>query len=404
MNNLILGVIRETKNPPDRRVPLTPRQCRLLSRRYRNLEIVVQPSEGRCYSDEEYRNAGVCMKEDLSDCEVLAGVKEVKKDALIAGKTYLFFSHTAKKQPYNRELLQVLVKKGIRMIDYEYLTGESRARVVAFGKWAGVTGAYNGLIALGKRSGRYELPRANELKDLKELKSLLHGLDAGKTRIVITGGGRVAEGAVEVLKAAGIRQVEPGAYLSKFYDEAVFTRLDPWNYTKNRFGERFDFDHFVANPHLYENNFLPFARRSDMYIACHFWDPRSPLLLTRKELMGGKVPIRIIADISCDIDGPIASTIRASTIAEPFYGYDPVHDEEAEAFANDTITVMAVDNLPGELPRDASSSFGDALVEFVVPELLHRDSSKMLERATITEHGKLGREYGYLQDFLDGRE
>lgn len=404
MNNLILGVIRETKDPPDKRVPLTPRQCHLLSKKYRNLKIVVQPSEGRCFSDEEYRKAGVTMREDLSGCQVLAGVKEVKKDALIDGKTYLFFSHTAKKQPYNRELLQLLVEKGIRMIDYEYLTGENGVRVVAFGKWAGVMGAYNGLIALGIRSGRFELPRANELKDVEELKSLLKGLDAGKTRIVITGGGRVAEGAVEVLKAAGIRQVEPGAYLSKFFDEAVFTRLDPWNYVKNRFGERFDFEHFVANPHLYENNFLPYARRSDMYIASHFWDPRAPLLLTRKELLGGKVPIRIIADISCDIDGPIASTIRPSTIAEPFYGYDPVQNEESEAFSDGSITVMAVDNLPGELPRDASSSFGDAMAEFVVPELLHRDRSSMLERASITENGKLGKDYAYLQDFLEGKE
>ncbi len=140
-----------------------------------------------------------------------------------------------------------------------------------------------------------------------------------------------------------------------------------------------------------------------MYIACHFWDPRSPLLLTRKELMGGKVPIRIIADISCDIDGPIASTIRASTIAEPFYGYDPVHDEESEAFAKDSITVMAVDNLPGELPRDASSSFGDALAEFVVPELLHKDSSDDAGKGLHNGAGKAGRKLCLLAGF-PGRE
>jgi len=214
----------------------------------------------------------------------------------------------------------------------------------------------------------------------------------------------VAEGAVEILKAAGIRELEPGAYLSQSFDEAVFTRLDPWHYTKNRFGERFDFNHFIANPHLYESSFLPYARRSDMYIACHFWDPRSPFLLTSKDLRGGKVPIRIIADISCDIDGPIASTIRPSTIAEPFYGYDPQLQEESEAFANDSITVMAVDNLPGELPRDSSSSFGDALVEYVIPELLNQAKSEMLARASITENGQLGRDYAYLQDFLNGTE
>ena len=403
MNNVILGVLRETKNPPDRRVPLSPKQCSQLLVRHPGLKIVVQPSADRCFTDHEYKSAGVPLKEDLSGCDVLAGVKEVNPEALIAKKTYLFFSHTAKEQPYNRGLLQALVDKEIRMIDYEYLTRESGVRVVAFGKWAGVVGAYNGLIALGLRSGRYKLPRANSLRDLLELKACLKGTDVGRTRIVVTGGGRVAQGAVEILETAGIRQVEPGAFLSRFFEEAVFTRLDPWHYTKNRFGEQFDFNHFVANPHLYESSFLPYARRSDMYIACHFWDPRSPLLLTRKDFMGGKVPIRIIADISCDIDGPIASTIRASSIADPFYGYDPLEHRESDAFANDSITVMAVDNLPGELPRDSSSSFGESLAEFVVPEILKAERSEMLARATITENGRLGREYSYLKDFLEGK-
>jgi saccharopine dehydrogenase (NAD+, L-lysine-forming) len=403
MKKLILGVVRETKNPPDKRVPLTPQQCRQLSKEHPNLKIVVQPSEDRCYSDQEYKDAGITMMEDLSGCEVLAGVKEVKSETLIHDKTYFFFSHTAKKQPYNRGLLQDMVKKGIRMIDYEYLTGDTGVRVVAFGKWAGVVGAYNGLIALGLRSGRYVLPRANDLKDLKELKAALRGIDLGKTRLVITGGGRVAEGAVDVLKAAGIQEVEPGAYLSRSFDSAVFTRLDPWHYTKNRFGERFDFNHFIANPHLYENNFLLYARRTDMYIACHFWNPRSPVLLTRENFKGGKVPIRIIADISCDIDGPIASTIRSSTIADPFYGYDPLTGDESESFDQNSISVMAVDNLPGELPRDASSDFGAALARYVIPELLTTGDSEMLERATLTQNGGLGSKYGYLLDFLEGR-
>jgi alanine dehydrogenase len=402
MNRLILGLVRETKNPPDKRVPLTPRQCRQLSDQHQNLKIVVQPSDDRCYSDQEYKRAGITIMEDLSGCDLLAGVKEVKQDVLIEGKTYLFFSHTAKKQLHNRSLLQGLVKKGIRLIDYEFLTGDNGQRVVAFGKWAGIVGSYNGLRALGKRSGRFELPMASHFQSLDELKTALEGLDAGKTRMVITGGGRVAGGAVEILKAAGIRQVEPEAYLARSFEEAVFTRLDPWHYTINRFGEQFDFGHFTTNPHLYENCFFPYARRSDMYFACHFWDPRSPMLLTRKELMGGKIPIRIIADISCDIGGPIASTIRTSTIADPFYGFDPIMDKESEPFLNNSITVMAVDNLPAELPREASDSFGDALSEFVIPEILKPGGSGMLQKATITEGGRLGKEFLYLKDFLEG--
>lgn len=398
-----MGVVRETKNPPDKRVPLTPEQCRQLSQRYPWLTILVQSSENRCFSDKEYEEAGITMKEDLSDCDVLMGVKEVKTEALIEGKTYFFFSHTAKQQPYNRSLLQAVVEKGIRLIDYEYLTGSDRVRVVAFGKWAGVVGAYNGLRGLGLRTGKFDLPRASECRDLEELKSLLAAIDIGKTRIAVTGGGRVAGGALEILKAAGIRQVEPEAYLASITRKPVFTRLDPWHYTKNRFGEILDFKHFVENPHLYESSFLPYARRSDMLVACHFWDPRSPVLLTQKDLMGGDVPIRIVADISCDIKGPIASTVRASTIANPFYGYDPVTGKESSAFDQHSITVMAVDNLPGELPRDASTDFGAALVKHVIPELMEHGESKMLSKASITENGGLGKEYGYLKDYLEGK-
>jgi len=403
MKNLILGVVRETKNPPDKRVPLTPEQCRQLTVRYPWLKIVVQTSENRCFSNQEYEEAGIPMKEDLSGCDVLMGVKEVKTEALIEGKTYFFFSHTAKQQPYNQSLLRAAVDKGIRLIDYEYLTGDNRVRVVAFGKWAGVVGAYNGLRGLGLRTGKFELPRASECRDMEELKSHLAGIDIGKTRIAVTGGGRVAGGALEILKAAGIRQVEPEAYLASITRKPVFTRLDPWHYTKNRFGILFDFDHFVGNPHLYENSFLPYARRSDMLVACHFWNPRSPVLLTQKDLRGGDVPIRIIADISCDIDGPISSTIRASTIADPFYGYDPVTGKESSAFEQDSITVMAVDNLPGELPRDASTDFGAALVQNVIPKLMESGDSEMLERASITKNGGLGKEYGYLKDYLEGK-
>ena len=403
MKIISIGVLRETKNPPDRRVPLTPEQCSELSNKYGQLELQVQPSELRCHSDQEYLDAGVELREDLGECDILLGVKEVKVPALIADKRYVFFSHTAKEQPYNRGLLQAVVEKNISLVDYEYLTNESGVRVVAFGRWAGVVGAYNGLRALGLRSGRFELPPAASCRDLKEMKKLLKGVDAGRTRMVLTGGGRVAGGALEVLKAAGIKQVEPEAYLAGSYERSVFTRLDPWHYTRNRFREQFDFKHFMENPHLYENRFLPYARRSDMFVACHFWDPRSPVMLSQEDLRGGSVPIRVVADISCDIEGPIASTLRASTIAEPFYGYEPVMGEETEAFREDVITVMAVDNLPGELPRDASRDFGKALMENVIPELLGELNTGMIKRASITGKGGLTKNYAYLREYLEGK-
>ena len=404
MNKTRIGILRETKDPPDRRVPLTPVQCRELMDTYPELEIVVQPSENRCFTDWDFMAEQVPLTEDLTDCNILLGVKEVKTDTLLDNKTYLFFSHTAKKQPYNRGLLQEVIRKGIRLVDYEYLTDDQQVRVVAFGRWAGIVGAYNGLRALGERSGSFSLKPATSHRDLNELKEALSSLDLGQTRIVVTGGGRVAGGAVEILEAMGIWDLYPEDYLEETYDRAVYCRLDPWHYTSRRDGAEFEFDHFVASPGEYENAFLPYARKTDLFIASHFWDPASPVMLTRKDLQSPEIPISIIADISCDIDGPIASTIRASTIADPFYGYDPETGGESGAFGEGVVTVMAVDNLPGELPRDASEDFGKALKAHVLPELLGESDSGMIDRASITQDGRLTEFYTYLQDYLEGKE
>ena len=404
MSQVKIGVIRETKTPPDKRVPLTPVQCRKMLDQCTGLEILVQPSENRCFMDDEYRAEGITLSEDLSMCDVLMGVKEVKIDALLNNKIYLFFSHTAKKQPYNRDLLQAFVSKGIRLVDYEYLTSKDQVRVVAFGRWAGVVGAYNGLRAYSLKVGGSPLKPASACLDLVEIKSELKELDMGKTRIAITGGGRVAGGATEILEEAGIQQVSPEEYLNKEFDHAVYTRLDPWHYTNRKDGLEFDFSHFISHPEMYENRFRPYAARTHLYIPCHFWDPKSPILLTREDLAGSEIPITIIADISCDINGPIPSTIRASTIAEPFYGYDPVSGEETDSFSDGSITVMAVDNLPGELPRDASTDFGDALMEHVLPELFGLQDTGMLDRASITQGGALTEVYSYLQNYLEGKE
>ncbi len=403
MKQIHLGVIRETKVPPDRRVPLTPLQCRQLSALYPSLKISVQSSAKRCFSDQEYKDEGVAVMEKLDGCDVLMGVKEVKINALVEDRTYFFFSHTAKMQPYNRDLLGAVIHKRIRLIDYEYLTGRDQVRVVAFGRWAGVVGAYNGLRAYGLRHGGFQLQAASKCRDLEELKAELRKVELGRTRILLSGGGRVAGGATEILDAAGISHVDPGDYMSQVYDHPVYTRLDPWHYTKRRDGSPFDFKHFIAHPEGYENTFPPFAARTDLFVACHFWDPRSPVLMTREQMKGEGFPISIIADISCDINGPIPSTIRASTIAEPFYGYDPVSGEETEPFREESITVMAVDNLPGELPRDASADFGEALVEHVIPELLGVKNTGMLDRASIAAGGRLTEGYAYLKDYLEGR-
>jgi saccharopine dehydrogenase (NAD+, L-lysine-forming) len=404
MRKFTIGILRETKDPPDRRVPFSPAQCRSLLERYSRLTILVQPSSNRCYTDQEYESAGITPAEDLSGCDVLMGVKEVRLDTLIKKKSYLFFSHTAKKQPYNRVLLQEVVGLGIRLMDYEFLTSEEGIRVVAFGRWAGIVGAYNGLRGYGLKSGSYRLKPAHECFDLKELFAELKLADTGNNRIVVTGGGRVAGGAVEILDRAGIKHVEPDTFLNEEFDRAVYTRLDPWHYTHRIDREPFNFTHFIKHPGMYENNLIPYAARTDILIACHFWDPASPVMLSREVLAGGELPVSLIADISCDINGPIASTIRASTIASPFYGYDPATGGETEPFQQGVITVMAVDNLPGELPRDASTDFGEALIEHVIPELLGTRDTGMLDRASIARNGELTAPYAYLQDYLDGKE
>ena len=256
-----LGVIRETKDPPDRRVPLNPVQCRELLDSHEELDIVVQPSPIRCFEEMEYADQGIIVDEDLSACDVLLGVKEVKLDALLPDKTYLFFSHTAKEQPYNRGLLQEVIRKRIRLVDYEYLTRDD-ARVVAFGRWAGLVGAYNGLRGCGLKTGAYRLEPAHDCFDLAELMEQLKRVEPGSVRITVTGGGRVAGGALEILRAAGIREVPPDSFLNEEFTHAVFTRLDPWLYTRRRDGADFDFDHFVANPEAYESSFDPFALSS----------------------------------------------------------------------------------------------------------------------------------------------
>ncbi len=319
-----LGILRETKNPPDRRVPLTPAQCRQIMDKYRGTEIFIQPYGFRSFTDDEYRSAGIILKEDLNDCDILMGVKEVALDALLEGKTYMFFSHTAKKQSQNRELLRTVLEKKITLIDYEYLTTDDNVRVVAFGRWAGIVGAYNGLNAYGRRYQKFELKPAWKCRDKNELFQQLKSVNPGMVRILITGGGRVAQGAMETLIAAGIKKVTVEEYALNHVKEPVYAQLDPWHYVKRLDGQDFELDHFFHFPEEYETTFLPYTRITDLLIACHFWDPRSPVFMTREDMRRPDFRIRVIADVSCDINGPIPSTLRSSSIANPLYGYDPV--------------------------------------------------------------------------------
>jgi alanine dehydrogenase len=363
---------------------------------------MVQKSDIRAYTDKEYANIGIEVVDDVSSCNVLLGVKEVEKEMLISGKTYLFFSHTAKMQPYNQTLLQEASRKEITLVDYEYLT-DNKERVVAFGYWAGIVGAYIAMLGIGLQTSVYKLKPASQCVDLKEMKRELKKVRFTQPKkIVITGEGRVASGAVEMLAAAGIKRISPDSYINNSFDKTVFSQIGPQHYTKHKLGKEFEFQEFVNSPQNFESAFNPYAAVSDVIVACHFWDPKSPVFFTSNQMQNNDFRIRFIADISCDIDGPIPTTIRASTLENPFYGISRTNGREINPFTRGEITVMAVDNLPGGIPRDASEDFGNGLIKSVLPELLTNQPGEIIRQATILDKGKLTESFSYLENYLKG--
>jgi alanine dehydrogenase len=397
-----IGVIAETKSPPDRRVPFAPEQLAELKNAYPDHDFVVQSSPIRCFTDKAYEDAGVEVRTGVSDCDVLFGVKEVETGQLIPGKTYFFFSHTGKEQPHNRAMLQEIAARKITLVDYEYLTDHLHIRLVAFGRWAGIVGAYNGLRAYGERYRQYLLRPAHDCRDFDEMKAELGKLTLQPIKILVTGGGRVAGGAMETLGCLDLKEVLPEAFLHESFEEAVVCRIDPWDYVRRKDREAVTLDHFFRHPGAYESTFKPYTKVTDLFIACHYWDPGSPVFMTTTDMREPDFHIRVIADVSCDINGPIPSTIRASTIANPFYGYDPWTESETPPFDLRSITVMAVDNLPGELPRDASEDFGKMLLEKVIPSLVEGDREGIIRRATIINEGELSADFSHLRSYLQG--
>lgn len=403
--NIKVCILKETKNPPDKRVPITPAQIDIIENQFPNVKVFVEPSPLRCFNDDEYTYLDTKMEADPNSCDILIGVKEVKIDSLIPNKTYMFFSHVAKKQPYNRDLLQAILKKNITLIDYEYLTQPNGMRIVAFGHWAGIVGAYNALRARGERTNNFKLKPAHECHDMEEMFAGLKKISLKPIKILITGGGRVANGALDTFSELNLRKVSPKEFLNETFDEPVICQIEPMHYVKRLDGQLFDMQHFINNPAKYESTFNPYTQVADILVACHYWDNKSPKFILKDDYTKPDFNISVIADVSCDIDGPIASTVRASTIADPFYGYNPKKEVEEIAFTNpNNITIMAVDNLPGELPRDSSRDFGKDLIKRVFSALFVDDQDGIIERATIAENGKLTSKYSYLQDYVDGKE
>lgn len=397
------GIIKERKNPPDRRVVFTPSELLKLKELYPQAEIKVESSDIRVFKDEEYAALGFEVTQDVSDCDVLIGVKEVPVDALIPNKKYFFFSHTIKKQAYNRKLLIACLEKNIELIDHETIVDATNHRLIGFGRYAGIVGAYNGFRAFGIKYDLFNLPKAETLPDKAALIERLRRPMLPPIKIVLTGHGKVGMGAKEILDAMKIKQVAPEDFLNKTFDKPVYTQIDVLDYNKRIDGEAASKLDFYENPGEYESDFERFTKVADIFMAGHFYGNGAPVILTREMLNAPDNKIKVIADISCDVNGPIESTLRASTIAEPLYGYYPSEGTEVDINHPGAIVVMAVDNLPCELPKDASEGFGEMFLTHVIPAFYNGDKDGILQRAKITENGKLTERFQYLQDYVDGK-
>lgn len=396
------GIVKERKNPPDRRVVFTPEELVRLQQQHPEVTVQVESSDIRVFSDADYESLGIAVANDISDCDVFFGVKEIPVDALLPNKKYFFFSHTIKKQSHNQKLLRAILDKNIELYDHETIVDANNKRLIGFGRYAGIVGAYNGFRAFGIKYDLFNLPKAETLKSKEDLVARLKRQTLPNIKIVLTGHGKVGMGAKEILDGMKIKQVSTNDFLTKIYSQAVYTQIDVLDYNKRLDGQVLDKTDFYRNPQEYTSNFERFTKVADIFMAGHFHANGSPAILTLEMLKKSDFKIKVVADISCDVEGPIASTLRASTIAEPFYGFLPSENKEVPYTHPGSIMVMAVDNLPCELPKDSSEGFGEMFMEHVIPAFFNNDKDGILARAKMTENGKLTPRFAYLQDYVDG--
>ena len=398
------GIIKERKNPPDRRVVFSPEELVRLQNEYHEANIKVESSDIRVFSDDAYKNLGIEVAADISDCDVFFGVKEIPVEYLIPNKKYFFFSHTIKKQVHNRKLLQAVLEKNIELYDHETIVDANNRRLIGFGRYAGIVGAYNGFRAFGIKYDLFNIPKAETLQSKEDLITRLKRQTLPNIKIVLTGHGKVGMGAKEILDGMKVKQVSTDDFLNKIYTQPVYTQIDVLDYNKRIDGTKVENNHdFYKKPIDYTSNFERFTKVADIFIAGHFHGNESPDILTRDMLKAPDCKIKVVADISCDVDGPIACTLKASTIAEPFFGYLPTENKEVPYTHPGSIMVMSVDNLPCELPKDASEGFGEMFMKHVIPAFFNGDKDGVLARAQMTKNGKLTDRYSYLASYVNGK-
>tara|TARA_B100001109_G_C18816643_1_gene452347 strand:+ start:70 stop:1263 length:1194 start_codon:yes stop_codon:yes gene_type:complete len=394
-----IGIIKEYKSPVDKRVVFSPTKCVEIKKKFPEIEFLVESSDIRCFSDSEYKSKGIKIVSDLSICDILIGVKEVPIEKLISGKKYFFFSHTIKKQPYNKKLLQEILLKNIDLYDHETIVDKSNNRLIGFGYYAGVIGAYNGLRTYGLKKGLFELKKAISLRDRLEFDKVLEGINIPNIKILLSGKGRVGSGTKEVLDFLQIKQVSPKDFTDLNFKEPVYTNIDVLDYNQSNLIEN-SVSNFYNFPEKFESTFSKYSSVADIYFAGHYHNPKAPKLITNQNINDIDFKIDVIADISCDIDGPIASTIRPSTIDDPIYGFHKLNFIECDFLDPNAIAVMAVDNLPCELPRDSSEMFGEMFLKYVIPSFFNADKDDILKNSQITSQGQLTSRFNYLSDYV----
>lgn len=397
-----IGLLKEGKIPPDNRVALTPAQCKWLQKNFPDIQIAVQSCEHRCFSNKEYERSGIEVTEEVSDCDILFGIKEVPVNNLLHDKTYLFFSHTRKKQPYNQKLLQTIIEKSNTLIDYECMEHEDGQRIIGFGFFAGVVGAHNGMMVYGERTGTFHLERVYKQKDFKELIHSYFGLKLPNIKIAVTGSGRVAHGILEIMNLMEVVELEKEEYLSREFSYPVYVQLKGADLYRHSVKGNYNREDFHEHPEAYECLFDRYIPHTDVLMNGIYWDVNMPRLFESKRVSQPDFRIKVIADITDDAFGSIPINLGDQSMENPVYGVDRQSLQKTAPYQSNSIDVMAVGNLPNELPRDASKYFGEQLIKYILPDLL-ANSSRVIEDATIVKDGKLTKRFEYLEDYAQGR-
>src|SRR5574343_191911 len=395
---LVIGLIKEGKQPSDTRVALTPSQCKWLVKNVENVKIKVEHSPHRCYTHEEYARAGVELTHDLSECNLLLGIKEVPVSQLIPNKRYMFFSHTKKMQPYNRVLMQAMGQKNITLIDYECLEHKDGQRIIGFGFFAGIVGAHNGIMAYGNRTGAFQLERVHKIKDYRALIHTYFGLKLPPIKIAVTGSGRVAHGILEIMNLLDVQEVEPEEYLTKDFDYPVYVHLKGNNLYRHKETKTYNRDEFHDHPEQYECLFLPYCAYTDLLMNGIYWGNNLPRLFEMEHLKDPSFRITTMADITDDKHGSVPCNLGDATIDDPVYGVNLQTGEQTAPYIPGSIDIMAVGNLPKELPRDASRYFGEQLIKYILEDI-RKGGSATIKNATILQDGKLTPAFEYLKDY-----